>query len=223
MSTSEKTEPLPRARIRIEQLSDLVFGLALSIGSLELLSKTPQSPGELGVSVALFAFSFFIVISTWIGYTRIMTIVSQETGAVVALNLLLLFSVVLEPYLFFIVQASSSVSSDLLLNWASFAYALDVGSMFAILGGLIRVALVMKKPSKEGAELHPLLRQRFQAAMLFYAFIGGVYIASALPSFWVHVAGSYLRFYLWYASFGFIFLGIVNRMRERRLLHSQHK
>lgn len=71
---------VPRLNIRVESLSDLVFGLALSIGSLELLARTPSSPKDLATSVGLFAFSFLIVIATWFGCSRIMAVIPKETG-----------------------------------------------------------------------------------------------------------------------------------------------
>ena len=212
MNRSEKDQSFPRIKIRIESLSDLVFGLALSIGSLELLAKTPQHPDDLAVSLSLFAFSFFIVISIWIGYTRIMTITPQETSGTVSLNLLLLFCVVLEPYLFFLLQ---TMPSDISLpEWTSFAYALDVGGMFLILGAMIRLAL-SRKTSKEIQELHPLLLQRFRLAMIFYTIIGGSYALSALPFFWVETPVGMLRFTFWYSSFAFVFLGVVFRRLEK--------
>src|SRR5215472_3657003 len=127
---SDKGQSFPRIKIRTEQLSDLVFGLALSIGSLELLARTPQTPSDLATSVALFAFSFLIVVAIWVGFARVMTIISQETPWTMGLNLLLLFCVALEPYLFFILQ--SQPGNHDFLDWASFAYALDVGGMFLI-------------------------------------------------------------------------------------------
>ncbi len=217
--TTEKVESLPRIKIRIEQLSDLVFGLALSIGSLELLARAPQTVGDLQVSIGLFAFSFFIIVSTWIGYTRIMTIISQETSGALGLNLLLLFVVVLEPYLFFVLQTNPS---DSFLDWASFAYALDVGSMFLILGGLIRLAVRKTYNGKVSPEIHPVLLRRFQASMIFYTVIGAAYIVSALPFFWVKISDVYLRFDLWYSSFAFVFLGFVNRRRERNRTPNRH-
>jgi uncharacterized membrane protein len=66
--------------MRIESLSDLIFGLALSIGSLELIARTPRTPEDLGMSVALFAFSFVVVVSIWVGYTRIMAVLQGEGG-----------------------------------------------------------------------------------------------------------------------------------------------
>lgn len=203
----------PRIKIRIESLSDLVFGLALSIGSLELLARTPQTPADLGTSVLLFAFSFLIVVLIWFGYARIVAVTSQETGGAVSLNLLLLFCVVLEPYLFFVLQSKPSDLS--FLDWASFGYALDVGAMFLILGGLIRLILRRKSLGLEEFDLHPVLLRRFRLAMFFYAVIGGAYFVSALPFFWVDTPIGPLRFVFWYSAFAFTFLGILNRRRER--------
>jgi uncharacterized membrane protein len=203
----------PQIKIRIESLSDLVFGLALSIGSLELLAKTPQTAADLAESVALFAFSFLIVVSIWFGYARIMAVVSQETSRAVSLNLLLLFCVVLEPYLFFVLQSQPANLS--FLDWASFGYALDVGAMFLILGGLIRPILRKKISGVERPDLHPILLRRFRVAMYFYVFIGLTYVVSALPFLWVDTPIGPLRFVFWYSAFAFFFLGLLNRRRKR--------
>src|SRR2546425_4709505 len=108
-----------------------------------------------------------------------MAIISQETSGTVSMNMLLLFCVALEPYLFFVLQSKSSDLS--FLDWASFGYALDVGAMFLILGGLIRPILRGKNRGNDKGDLHPLLFRRFRVAMFFYAFIGGAYLVSALP------------------------------------------
>jgi uncharacterized membrane protein len=208
---------LPRINIRIESLSDLVFGLALSIGSLELLSKTPQNPKALATSVGLFAFSFLIVVAIWLGYSRIMAVMPKETSGALSLNLFLLFGVVLEPYLFFVLQSTSSDFS--LLNWTSFGYALDVGSMFLILAALIM--LIIKGIDRKELKLHPLLLDRFRLAMYLYIFVGGAYLLSAVPFFWIDTPVGPLRFVFWYSSFAFVFLGIFSRRRER--LHKPKK
>ncbi len=212
MSMSDKAQSSPRIKIRIESLSDLVFGLALSIGSLELLARTPQNAEELETSIAFFAFSFFIVVSIWIGYARIIAVISQETSGVLGLNLLLLFCVALEPYLFFIVQSASSLE---FLDSASVGYALDAGGMFLILSGLTRLVLRRRNPGAS-PDLHPVLVRRFRLGMITYAVIGFIYVLSALPFFWVRVEPiGYLRFLSWYSAFAFAFLGLLNRRRER--------
>jgi len=187
----------------------------LSIGSLELLAKTPQTPEELETSLTLFAFSFFIIISIWFGYARIITLLSQETRGAISLNLLLLFFVVLEPYLFFVIQSSPTLA---FLDLASVLYALDVGVMFLILAGLIELVL-WKNTHKDGgtsAELHPAIVPRLRVGMIFYTLIGGIYLLSALPFFFdYNKMGNQLRFELWYSAFGFVFLGVVNRRREK--------
>jgi uncharacterized membrane protein len=208
---AEGLSAVPSINIRVESLSDLVFGLALSIGSLELLARTPQTPSDLATSVGLFAFSFLIVVAIWLGYSRIMAVMPKETGGALSLNLFLLFGVVLEPYLFFVLQSTSSDSS--FLNWASFGYALDVGSMFLILAALIM--LIIKRIDRKELKLHPLLLDRFRLAMYLYIFVGGAYLLSAAPFFWIDTPAGPLRFVFWYSSFAFVFLGIFSRRRER--------
>jgi uncharacterized membrane protein len=208
---AEGLSAVPRINIRVESLSDLVFGLALSIGSLELLAKTPQTPADLATSVGLFAFSFLIVIAIWLGYSRIVAVMPKETSGTLSLNLFLLFGVVLEPYLFFVVQSASSDSS--FLNWASFGYALDVGGMFLILAALIM--LIRKRTDRQDLRLHPVLLERFRLVMYLYIFVGGAYLVSALPFFWIETPVGPLRFAFWYSSFAFVFLGLFNRKRER--------
>ena len=194
----------------MESLSDLVFGLALSIGSLELLAKTPKTPQDLAASVGLFAFSFLIVIAIWLGYSRIMAVMPQAIGGTLSLNLLLLFCVVLEPYLFFVLQSSGDFT---FLGWASVGYALDVGAMFLILAGLIRI--ILKKTDRKELKLHHILLERFRRVMYTYIFMGGSYLVSALPFFWIDTPVGPLRFFFWYSPLAFAFVGIFNRRHER--------
>jgi uncharacterized membrane protein len=210
----EKTQEfsaIPRINIRVESLSDLVFGLALSIGSLELLARPPQTASDLATSIGLFAFSFMIVVAIWLGYARIMAVMPRETGGALSLNMVLLFCVVLEPYLFFVLQSRPGDFS--FLDWASFGYAIDVGGMFLILAGLI--LLILKRIDRKELKLHSVLLERFRLAMYLYVLVGGTYLFSALPFLWVDTPVGPVRFVLWYSAFAFVFLGIFNRRRER--------
>lgn len=63
---------------RIESLSDLIFGLALSTGSSSLLSRPPVNPEDVVSGVIGFGFSFFILISVWLRYTAMVTVLPQD-------------------------------------------------------------------------------------------------------------------------------------------------
>lgn len=208
----QESPSAPRIKIRIESLSDLIFGLALSIGSLELIARTPQTPADLGTSVVLFAFSFVVVVSIWVGYTRIMAVLPGEGGSTFALNLVLLFCVALEPYLFYVLQ--SNPSQDLtFLYWASVGYALDVGGMLVVLASMIY--LIVRGRSKD-LDLHPVTLRRFRIFMYSYLLTGGVYLVSALPIFWVETPIGFLRFDLWYSAFAFFLVAFASRRVSTR-------
>jgi len=81
-------------------LSDLIFGLALSIGALALIAQPVLTAGDLLRDLVDFAFGFIVLIVVWVRYTGCMTYLTIETHGVLRLNLLMLFLVALEPYLF---------------------------------------------------------------------------------------------------------------------------
>ena len=93
----EKERSTPKSRM--ESLSDLIFGLALSIGALTLIGQSLSSFSQLIQSLLFYAFSFLILISVWYGYTRTMSLLHVETSRLVGLNILLLFLVSIEPFL----------------------------------------------------------------------------------------------------------------------------
>ena len=191
--------PIPRIRVRIESLSDLVFGLALSFGSLILIGNLPQNGSDLLVNIFTFGFSFLIVVVIWVGYTRTIAVLPTEVSSALVLNLGLLFCVALEPYLFYL------LISPKLLPWvedpASIAYALDVGLMFSFLAGLAYVVVTQQRAREEDKRLHPLVLKRFDRVVKIQAIIAIIYFASALPIFWNDTPTGKLRFYLWSSSF----------------------
>lgn len=191
---------VPRIRIRIESLSDLVFGLALSIGSLILIGKSPKSGQELATNILLFGFGFLVVVMIWLGYSRTMSVLPGEAPSALYFNLVLLFCVALAPYLFYVL---SSTASDDVLNAGSIAYALDVGLMFLLLAALARLVVKGEEKARSGGHsmVHPLVIKRFRAIMKAEIVGGLIYVVSALPVFWVDTPVGFLRFIFWYSAF----------------------
>lgn len=65
--TDANLQTPPPIKIRKESLPDLVFGLALSIGSLILVGKPTTNGTDLATNVLLFGFGFAIVVLIWLG------------------------------------------------------------------------------------------------------------------------------------------------------------
>ena len=167
------------------------------MGSLILVGRIPQSGQDLALNVLLFGFGFLILVATWLGYSRTMAVLPVEVPFALVINIVLLFIVALEPYLFYVLQ---TVQTAGLADAASVAYALDVGGMFLMQGAL--AYMVLEESGASGRRpLHPLLLARFRMVTRSSAVVGLVFVVSALPIFWVSTPIGYLRFYLWSSSF----------------------
>lgn len=199
----------PKIRNRIENLSDLVFGLALSIGSIILISKLPQTPTDLVTGVVNFGFSFLLVVWFWSGYTAVMTALPFEVRGTFLLNILLLFCVAVEPYLFY-VQSEAQLP---FLAFSASVYALDVGATLFTLSGLER--MLLREEKKGGSRLPAQRLRRFGRSSVALSIGGVVFVVSALPVFWIHVPlGGYLRFDMWYVVIGLLL--VAPRLGRRR-------
>jgi len=196
----------------IELLSELVriiFGLALSIGAISLISRLPAKPFGILIDVAEFGFSFLILISVWLGYTNIMSVLPMEDGSTVILNLALLFLVSIEPYLFYLNITFDLLSHELLLNSASVLYALDMAGLMLILA-LFAHQLAREErglvPKKSMAKFKRVRNTLFISAALFAITI--------LPLFWTFKLWDLpIRFYFWFIP---LILSSVRRISERR-------
>jgi len=123
----------PQAIESLSELVKIIFGLALSIGAISLISRIPARPIAMFYDIVEFGFSFLILISVWWGYTNIMSALPMEDGITVALNLVLLFLVSIEPYLFYLNITFDLLAHEVLLNYASMLYALDMAGLMLIL------------------------------------------------------------------------------------------
>ena len=196
------------SRSRIESLSDIIFGLALAISTVPLISRLPPRPLGILIDVAEFGFSFLILISVWVGYTQIMSVLPVERGSTLGLNLLLLFFVSVEPYLFYLNITFDLLTHEVFLNWASVLYALDMTGLMLIL------ALFNHELAKEDRKLVPLESIKRLKRIRNTLFLSAALFAmTALPIFWaIQIMGQPIRFYLWFIP---LFLSSLRRMTNR--------
>ncbi len=188
---SENSRPLiPRSRI--ESLSDLIFGLALSIGAIALIGSSPSSVGAVVSDLEIFGFSFYILIRLWLTYTRIMSVLPIETKRVATLNLLMLFLVAIEPYLLnlFKFGATPTACSDLISLgsflassgcvdfFASTLYAVDLGLLFIVMGVFDHI---VAREEKKLVSLEEI--KKFRRSGNLEIFFGAIFLLSALPQF----------------------------------------
>ena len=196
LSEIEKLEP-PRPKPRIESLSDLIFGLALSIGAISLVENPPKTSLAIYQDVGTFTFSFVILISMWLRYTRIMSVLPLERRRTMLANILLLFCVAIEPFLFNLIQSSvSGVEASAFFNTASTLFAFDIGGMTLMLG-LFCNEIATKDRKLVTADLIGSFRTERNRWFLSSA----LFFISAIPVFWsIQIYGTQVRFWIWIAS-----------------------
>jgi len=195
-------------RPRIAALTDLVFGLALSIGAISLISKQPANAPDLYLAIAGFGFSFLILIQIWFRFTEIMSILPLETTGTRVLNTLLLFLVALEPYLFnnlgfFFVTGQIPGP----LGVASTVYAMDIGSIYGILAMFTNILATEEKKL-----VAPDLLKKYKFSRNLEIAVAVIFLFSAIPEFWI----LNLRYFFWATTF-FVFRGgsILRGWRKR--------
>lgn len=214
MSTGTPQVPRPR----IQGLSDLIFGLALSIGAIQLVGNLPSNPNLLTSDLAGFGFSFLILINVWNRYTTTTSVMPVETSWIIRLNMLLLFLVAIEPFLFD-VMIFDGFGGPLgpVAEAASVYYGLDIGGMNMILAYFTHILA-----SEEKNLIPRELVYRYKA-IRDLLFVGGVmFLISDLPFFWsVMLGGTPLRVVIWILALPVVwthrFLG-RGGIRSRKLM-----
>ena len=200
--TADTSRSGQRPRPRIESLTDLVFGLALSIGAIGLISNKPVDPGHLAGSIAGFGFSFLILISIWFRYTELMSVLRVEVTRTRVLNTTLLFLVAVEPYLFNLLNFNSLSGLGSLDDFASIGFAIDLGTIYAIMASLTSVL------TKEESNLViPDLLKKYRRVRNLEIATALVFLVTTIPVFWIlRVPGGFpgggvpLRYYAWLAT-----------------------
>lgn len=186
-------------RPRIESLSDLIFGLALSIGALTLFANPTSAQAADPTLVVLtdlsaFFYTFVMLILVWIRYTALVPYLPVESPRTLRLNITMLFLVAIEPYLFNqIFGVNHPAWTSPLGLFVTSLFALDFGGLLAILAAFDHLALrqtVVKVPDDR--------RNVFRFQRTSQAVGGAFFLLSAVPWFGTtEVGGTSLRLYLW--------------------------
>jgi uncharacterized membrane protein len=201
----ELSQPVQRPRPRIESLTDLVFGLALSIGAIGLINNKPRDTPSLIVSIGGFGLSFLILISIWFRYTEVMSILRVEVARTRILNTTL-FLVAIEPYLFNLLNFNGPFAAGSLVDAASVGFAIDLGTIYAIMASFTSIL------GKEGSGLAtPDIVKKYRHIRNFEIVVAIIFLISALPEFWIMnlpggfvAGGGPLRYYAWLLTFPLI-------------------
>jgi len=191
MSRTESVSAMVDAE---KEAAKFVFGLAVAIGTLSLITRVPARPFGMVIDIAEFGFSFLILISVWLGYWNIMSALPLEDNTIVILNVALLFLVGIEPYLFYLNITFDLLSHELLLNYASILYALDMAGLVTI------IALFTHQLAREEKGLVPkesLARYKRVRNTLFIS--AALFLVTVLPIFWsLRLWDLPMRFYFWF-------------------------
>jgi uncharacterized membrane protein len=191
-------ESAPQApRPRIQGLSDLIFGLALSIGAIQLVGNFPKDYNGLVADLLAFGFSFFILINVWNRYTATMSVMPIETPWTIRLNMVLLFLVAIEPFLFNLLIIPPGGLGSALGDPVSQFYALDIGSMNLILAYFTHNLTIEEK------NLIPRdLIRRYKNVRNLTLVVAAIFVISVLPPFWMFLIATLpLRIILWITTF----------------------
>jgi uncharacterized membrane protein len=197
--------------LRISSLSDLVFGLALSIGAIALIGHTPQDAGELLNGIIGFAGSFIILINLWMNYSTISAYQRVESHGEAWLNVWMLMGVALEPFLFnLLIQGSSTAGFN---DLASQVYAIDLGLVLACQAGMNE--LTFQKGihgDRVGSQLH--------LGALGLGLSATIFFISAAPPFGLMLSFGGLSFRLRYLLWFIVFVNrpFLRRFRRQRTL-----
>jgi len=177
-----------------KEAAKFIFGLAVAIGTLSLITRIPARPFMMVIDIAEFGFSFLILISVWLAYWSIMSVLPLEDRTIVLLNVALFFLVAVEPYLFYLNITFDLLSHEIFLNLASILYALDMSGLMLVLAIF---AHILAREEKGLVPKESLTKFKRVRDTLFIS--SALFLVTILPIFWaLKPYGLPLRFYFWF-------------------------
>jgi uncharacterized membrane protein len=181
-----------RPRPRLESLSDLIYGLSLSIGAISLVVTNNQasSASDINKNILQFFFVFLILITSWIIYTSDMSVLPIETRLVQLLNVVLLMLVAIFPYLFD--QVVSPFNPSSIQDYASILFTVDFAGTLLILAIFSHIIAQEEEHLVDGEIMIRMRRVRNRQSLLMVI----VLLSLAFPWDWL-LLGVHVRFFIW--------------------------
>ena len=193
MSTQEGERPRRRPRPRLESLSDLIYGLSLSIGAISLVITNAQTStvSDINRNVLEFLFVFLLLITSWIIYTSDMSVLPIETRLVTFLNVVLLILVAIFPYLFD--QVVSTFNPDSVQEYASILFTADLAGTLVIMATFAHIIAREEEHLVDGEVMIRFRTARNRMSVLTVV----VLLSLAAPWDWLFL-GVHVRLLIWY-------------------------
>ena len=193
MSTQEGERPRRRPRPRLESLSDLIYGLSLSIGAISLVITNAQTStvSDINRNVLEFLFVFLLLITSWIIYTSDMSVLPIETRLVTFLNVVLLILVAIFPYLFD--QVVSTFNPDSVQEYASILFTIDLAGTLVIMATFAHIIAREEEHLVDGEVMIRFRTARNRMSVLTVV----VLLSLAAPWDWLFM-GVHVRLFIWY-------------------------
>ena len=191
--SSEEGERAPRRpRPRLETLSDLIYGLSLSIGAISLVITNSQSSSanDINRNILDFLFVFLILITSWIIYTSDMSVLPIETRLITFLNVVLLMLVAIIPYLFD--QVVSTFNPLSVQEYASILFTADFAGSLLILAIFAHIIAQEEEHLVDGEIMIRFRRVRNRLGVLTVI----VLLSLAAPWDWL-LLGIHVRLLIW--------------------------
>jgi len=212
LSTQEGDRPRRRPRPRLESLSDLIYGLSLSIGAISLVLTNAQSStvSDINRNVLEFLFVFLLLITSWIIYTSDMSVLPIETRLVTFLNVVLLILVAIFPYLFD--QVVSTFNPDSVQEYASILFTADLAGTLVIMATFAHIIAREEEHLVDGEIMIRFRTARSRMSVLTVV----VLLSLATPWDWLFL-GVHVRLLVWYVP---IVSFWVNRMARSPFSYS---
>ena len=177
----------------LKVLSNMVFGLALSIGSLEFVVNLNVNYQVVLNSLFTFFFNFILVVYIWFRYARALSLITVENRVEMGLNIILLFLIIIEPYLFDLLNAAI-LPTD--LDFSSLLFAFDIGAMMLVLG--VQYTIGLRNYKDKNKEIDKDFLSAYNSIQIGLYITGIIFIFSTLPIFWsITIVGTKPRFILW--------------------------